>query len=147
LGEILKQLDLDQTFFVQMAVFAALFFALSRIFFQPFLKLFQKRYDRTVHDKEAAAKLMSQALAKLEDYKQQLATERSAARAEYETIIASAKADEAALMSQAREEAKKITQATAESISKQREEIKAQLEKDTDDLARTISEKLLSRKL
>jgi len=144
-GAILQQLGLDQTFFIQFAIIAGLFLILANLYFKPFLKLFEARHKRTVQDREAAEKLMALAQTKFEEYKKSLAEERASARKEFEIVLAQSKKEESAILSQARDEAKKITQETMESISKQREAITKQLDADVESLAKSISEKLLSR--
>ncbi len=143
---IFQQLGLDHTFFYQLAIFCVLFFLLSRLYFKPFLSLFETRHKRTVADREAAEKLMAQAQTKFDDYKRRLTEERLNARKEYEMILAEAKKEEALLLGQAREEAKKITQTAIDAIGKQRGELKRELEGDIETLAKTVSEKLLLRK-
>ena len=146
MNDILEQLELNQTFFIQLALFAVVFLILSQVYFKPFLKLFDIRHQKTVRDREMADKLMADAKEKLESYRKRMADERSAAKKEYETVLAEAKKHEAEFLAKAREEAKKITQEAVDAISKQRGALKAQLEKDVEAFASTISEKLLSRK-
>ena len=147
MGAILDQLGLDQTFFIELALFAFVFLVLSNLYFKPFLRLFEARHKRTVQDREAAEKLMAQAQARLEEYKQRLADERMTARQEYENIMLEAKKEETLLLQQARDESKKITQEAAASITQQHEQLKKLLEADVESLAKTISEKLLLRKV
>jgi F-type H+-transporting ATPase subunit b len=146
-GEIFVQLGLDKTFFYQMAIFAGLFFILAKLYFKPFMNLFEIRHKRTVEDRDAAEKLMAEADAKFEQYKKRLAEERTAAKKEYEAIITDARKQESALLAHAREEAKKIQQEANDSIHAQREQLKKQLEADVESLANGISERLLSRKV
>jgi F-type H+-transporting ATPase subunit b len=143
----LQQLGLDQTLFIQFAIFAVLYLVLNYAFFRPFLKLFQIRHRRTVEDREAAEKMVKQADAKFAEYKQRLAEERQAAKRELDATIEQAKKEEAAILGVAREEARKITQEASESIGKQRDQLRKQLELDVELLARNISEKLISRKV
>jgi F-type H+-transporting ATPase subunit b len=146
-GEIAKQLGLDQTFFIQLAIFAGLFFILAKLYFKPFMNLFEIRHKRIVEDREAAEKLMSEADAQFEQYKKRLADERAIAKKEYEAIIADARREESHMLSRARDEAKKIQQEANDSIHQQREQLKKQLEADVESLANGISERLLSRKV
>lgn len=145
MDSILDQLALDRTFFYQLFIFSGLFYFLSRIYFKPFLELFESRHQKTVADREAAEKLMTQANAQLEEYKKRLTEERIKARREYESILNEAKKEEALILSQAREEAKKITQGTLESVQQQREQVRQQLEKEVDGLAKSVAESLLKR--
>lgn len=146
MSAILEQLGLDQSFFIQLAIFAVLFLMLGHGFFRPFLKLLQNRHQRTVADKAAAEKLMVQAEAKFEEYKKRISDERAEVRKEVEAVLQAARNEETAILNHARDEAKKITQAAADSVAAQREELKKKIEGDVEALAQTISEKLLSRK-
>ena len=147
MSAILEQLELNQTFFIQLVLFAVLFLLLKPLYFKPFLKLFEARHKSTVADQEAAEKLMADAQAKLDEYKRKLSEERAAARKEFDALIDQAKKEEAAFLQHAREEAKKITQAAAESASQQHEELKKKLDIEVESLAHAISEKLLLRKV
>ncbi len=135
MSAVIQQLGLDQTFFYQFIIFWVVFLLLAHIFFRPFLRLFEARHKRTVEDREAAEKLYAQAEAKFEEYKK------------HDAAVAQAKKEEAAVLHAAREEAKKITHEAADSIAKQREQLKKSLEGEVDQLARTISERLVSRKV
>lgn len=147
MNALLSQLELDQSFFVELAIFAGLFFFLSKFYFKPFLKLFEARHKKTIEDRESAEKLLEQANAKLEEYKRVLAEERAAARREIEHALQEARKQEAKLVAEAREEAKKITQEAVHSVSRQRDQLKKQLEADVESMAQAVSEKLLSRKV
>lgn len=147
MSAILEQLELNQTFFIQLAIFAVLFFVLSQTYFKPFLELFEARHKKTVEDREAAERLLQQAESRFEEYQRKLIQEKSIARKEYEEILTQAKKEEAALLSRAREEAKRITQEAADSVAAQRETLRKQLEADVEGLAQNISERLLSRKI
>lgn len=144
MSEILEQLELNNTFFIQFALFAALFVLLAQIYFRPFLKLFELRHKKMVADKQSAERLVEQADAKFAEYTKKLTEERLLARQEYETLLVTTKAEEAAILNQAREEAKKITKEAAESISLQREQLRHQLEVDVESIAQQISKTLLS---
>ncbi len=147
MSAILEQLEINNSFFIQLAIFAVLFLILSNFYFKPFMRLFEMRHQKTVADREAAERLMVQADARFEEYKSRLAQERLAARKEFEAALSEAKKEESAILAHAREEAKKITQAAAESVTQQREQLKKELEADVEGMARAISEKLLSRKV
>lgn len=147
MNEVLEQLGLDNTFFIEFAIFFVLFLLLSNLYFKPFLKLFQARHKKTVEDRETAEKMVIEAQAKLNEYKKILHDERMATRAEYEKALNVVKKHETEQMNKARDEARKITQQTLESIEKQREDLKKQLSADVETLAQSISERLLSRKV
>lgn len=143
MGTVLQQLDLDQTFFIQFAIFFFVFLVIPNLFFKPFQALIERRHDRTVSDKEKARLLVIQADQKFEEYKTKLTQERVRARAEFEKIIAQVKAEEAAILAEARAEAKKITQAASENIQAQAVQVRRALEADVESIALQISDTLL----
>jgi F-type H+-transporting ATPase subunit b len=144
--ELLNQLGLDNTFFIELAIIAALFFALSHLYFRPFLKLFEARHKKTVEDREAASRLLGQAHSKLEEYKRLLAEERLLNKRALDAALAEAKKKEYEFLAEARNESKKITQEASDSVNQQRENLKKQLQSDVDAIAKSISDRLLSRK-
>lgn len=145
MGPILQQLGLDQTFFIQFAIFFFVFLVIPNLFFRPFQALIEKRHERTIKDKEKAQQLVIQADQKFEEYKTKLGQERARARAEFEKVISQVKAEEAAILNEARGEAKKITQTAAESIQEQSAQLRRSLEADVESLALQISDTLLKR--
>jgi len=144
-AEILAQLGIDQTLYVQFAVFAVIFLIVPTLFFRPFMKLLEARHQKTVTDRERAEELVKQANAKLEEFKTRMTEERVRARAEHERVIAEVKLEEARILGVAREEAKKITQVSAESIQNQSTQLKRALEADVEGLALQISDMLTKR--
>ncbi len=145
MNELLEQLSLDQTFFVELALIAVIFFALSQLYFKPFLKLIQARHKKTIEDREAAERLVQQADSKMAEYQRFLAEERTRLKKTVEAALLEAKKEESAILTQARDEAKKITHETLESIQQQQATLKSQLQADVEVLAESISERLLSR--
>lgn len=145
MSQILEQLELNQSFFIQFFIFATVFVVLSQVYFKPFMKLFHLRHERTIADTEAAAKLMNQAQLKLEEYKEIISKEQKSARSDFEVALNEAKKKETEILSQAREEAKKITQNAIEIISKEKLQIQKQLEQEVDALAQKMTDKLLSK--
>ncbi|MBC7384651.1 MAG: ATP synthase F0 subunit B [Cryobacterium sp.] len=145
MAAILAQLDLNSTFFVQFAVFTVIFFIVPTVFFKPFQKLIEARHQKTVADRERAEELVKQANAKLEEFRARMNEERTLARAEFERAMGEVKAEESKIMTGAREEAKRITQAALESIQSQSTSLKRSLEADVEGLSLQISDMLTKR--
>lgn len=144
---LLDQLGLNRTFFVELGIFTVLFLTLSQIYFRPFLKLFESRHKKTVEDKEAAERLMIQAQTKFEEYKRLLTEERIASKKSFDQALSEAKKQETEIIAQARDEAKRITLEAAESVNQQRDRLSQQLNREVELVARSIVEKLVSRKI
>ncbi len=147
MNALLDQLELNNSFFIELGIIAVLFVVLSNLFFRPFLKLFEMRNKRTVEDKKAAEILMAQASAKLDEYKRLLEEEKRLAKKEYEIVLTEARKQEAEILAQAREQAKKMTQDAVDSVNRQRENLRKQLDLDVEEVVQNISERLLSRKI
>lgn len=143
MAAILGQLGIDHTFYIQFGIFFVLFLVIPNLFFKPFQKLIEERHQKTSADADKAGQLVAQANAKMEEYKTRLNEERSRIRAEIEKSIALTKAEETKILGEAREEAKKITQAATDSIQSQAAQLKRSLEADVEGLALQISETLL----
>ena len=54
MSEILEQLEVNQTFVIQFALFAIFFIALSAIYLKPFQKIIEKRNQSLKNDVEGA---------------------------------------------------------------------------------------------
>ena len=147
MSEILNQLGLDKTLFIQLGIYALVFAALSQIFFKPFLRLIEIRNKKTIQDRESAERILSQAQEKLTDYTRQLTAARLEAKAAYDTVIEQAKKEEAEVLSQARNEAKTITQDALRDMDQQASKLRKDLETEVDTMARAVTEKLLLRKV
>ncbi len=146
MGGIIQQLGLDQSFFVQFGIIALVFTVLGNLFFRPFQKLIDARHQRLVADREAAEKLVAQADAKYEEYKQRLMEERQAARRDFDSLMTAARREEAQILGAARDEARKITQQASESAAQQHQQLKNQLELEVEGLANAVSDNLLVRR-
>ena len=146
MAEILKQLGVDSTYFIQFAIFLGVFFILGRLYFKPVLKQIQLRNQKTIQDAQAAAEILNQATAKMKEYEEQLKSARQSAQVEMERILKEARKEEADLISTARDEAKRITQEVATEAQKIRETVRKDFEKDADQLAQVLADKLIAKK-
>jgi F-type H+-transporting ATPase subunit b len=144
-NELLEQLSLDQTFFIELALLAAIFFALSHLYFKPFLKLIQARHKKTIEDREAAERLSQQAQARLAEYQRMIHEEKVRVKMQLDAALLEARKQEEQILAKAKDEAKKITQEALSSVQNQRESLKEQIRTDVETLAQGISERLLSR--
>ncbi len=145
MNELLEQLSLDQTFFTELALVAVTFLALSQFYFKPFLELIEARHKKTVEDRESAERIAQQAEAKLAQYQRTLGAERARIKKQFEVALQEAKKQESLILSQAREEAKRLTQEAVDAVHKQREGLSAQIQAEVEQFAQSISERLLSR--
>ncbi len=143
MSSIVATFGLDRSLFYHFALFLILFTLMRALFFDPFMGLIQERRKRTLADRELAAKLLEDAGKKLSEYESRLASARQQARKEMDLLIGEARKKEADTLANAREESKKITQATLHELESQRASLQKDLSKEVDAMASTISERLI----
>lgn len=90
---------------------------------------------------------MAQAEDRLREYTERLTAARLSAKAVLDQSLEQAKKEEADIFSNARNEAKKITQEASAAIEKQAEVLRAELKNEVDVMAKSVTEKLLLRKV
>ena len=146
MAAIIEQLGLDSTFFYQLAIFFVLFAFLGRVYFAPFLKLFQERHQRTVADREAAEAMLAQANEKFAEYQEKLADARLRARRELEEALSAGQREEHEILARARDEAKRLTQGALQEVEAERTRLKAALDTDAEGLAKSIVDHLMVKK-
>jgi len=140
---ILDQLGLNQTYFVQFALFMAAFFLLGQFYFKPFLKLIEAR-NKAIHSNRAEADLaVAKARDMLETYQSQIRSERLQAKKQLEDALAEARKEEEKVIGAARAEARDIALSAAQELSKQEAQIRANLANDVEAMAAQLSSKLL----
>jgi len=143
---LLKQLHIDQSLFVQLAIFTLLFLILSQIYFKPFLNLIQRRHEKTVEDRIKAERLAKEANEKIQLYRARLQEERKKFRADYENLVLESRQKEQEIISEARTKAKLITETSLKEARAQKERLKQELQSEVQGMAKNIADNLLLRK-
>lgn len=146
MAALLEQLQIDQTFFIQFGIVVVGFFLVSQVYLKPFLKLIEKRHEKTIENQRKAKELTEQAHAKLEEYKARLDKGREGFADSVKTLLEDAKKEEHALLTAARDEAKKISTETQTAIAKQKAEVLRSLDAEVVSLAKAVSDKVLTTK-
>jgi F-type H+-transporting ATPase subunit b len=144
--QIFTQLGVNSTLLIQFATVAVVFLYLSKFFFEPYLKLFDLRHKHLVEDRETANKLIEEGNKKLASYNQTLASARREARAILDKTILEAKMQEAEILNDAREAAKKIQAEAAASLEQQRIAVNKVLATDLEKYVQQAAEKIVLRK-
>jgi F0F1-type ATP synthase membrane subunit b/b' len=144
-GDILTQLKIDETFFIQLGLIFFIVTVLSFSYFKPFYVLFEQRHKRTSEDLKAAEETLQLANAKLAEYKQRIHDERVQIRQELENAILNAKKEEATLLGHARSEAKAVVQEAQQALDAQRSTLKASIAAELDGMAQVAIDKLVGK--
>jgi F-type H+-transporting ATPase subunit b len=138
-------IDIDATFFVQIANFLVLILILGRILYRPLLRVLEERRQRTEGTRAMVEKVDEQGAELLVSYEADMAVARSAARATVQERAVQAEADVERLLSDVHQQVDKEGAAAAEALQRRREELVTELAPDTTALARQIATKVLGR--
>lgn len=140
-------IDLDGTFFLQLAIFVVAFFVLRALLFKPAIALFEAREEAIEGAARDALQFEREAEEKETAFAEQMRDVRLKGAALREELRAKGKADEAELLSEVRSETdKELTEAEAQ-LTKAAEEARAKIQAETPALARQIASKLLDREV
>lgn len=141
---MIDQLGLNQTYFYQLGLFLVAFVILRATYFGPIARLIDLRHKRTVADNAEAEKLEQQNATQIQDFKDRLSVVRLEIRMERDKAIAEARKQDAQVIAQAREDAKKITQEAVAQAEAARSTALKSLGSEIDSLASGLTKKLLS---
>jgi F-type H+-transporting ATPase subunit b len=135
------------TVVIQVVGFLALWFLLSKFLFKPFIAVLEERENRTDGLKAAAASLTAEAEKLRTEYESAIAKANEEGAAVKETILHEARQTREKLLADARTQA-------AERLAKVREEIQREIGKGRESalheaaaIARQMAEKVLGRKV
>ena len=139
--------DFDALFVLQMLLFIALVVALKPLLFEPVLKVFEEREKRTDGAREQARQMQRRAGELLVKYESELRRIGEVAAQERDKIRAETGKLEAEILSEAREATTRIIDHGRQQIAEQVEQIRFDLGKRSEQLARDIASQALGRSL
>lgn len=138
-------IDFDLTFIIQMLFFLALVVALKPLLFDPLLKVFEAREERTEGAKDSARQMQNEAGALLERYEAELLRVNAVAAEERDKIRAETSRLESEILQEARDATAAIIEAGRRDISDQVQKIRFDLGKQSEQLGRDIASRALGR--
>ena len=131
-GDILTQMGIDDTVWIQLVVFSILFIVLRFLFFGPFLRLIELRESATLGEEAEANELNRKAEEQETGYKEKLSQVRQTARSAHDDLIAAKKTEASGTVAEARSRNKgNIEEARAEIMQESArtlEELKGQVD-------------------
>lgn len=146
MSEILEQLEVNQTFFIQFGLFAVFFISLSAIYLKPFQKIIEKRNQSLKNDVEGAAELLKSVESKLQEYEKQLSQFRTEAKTKYELALTEARAQEDAAIHKHKEELKKEYLKVLEQFQGEKSKVESELKTQVAAMADSLAQKVLAGK-
>jgi len=139
-------IDLDSTFFFQLAIFVILFFFLRSVVFKPVLAVLQARETATDGAKDEARDLEAQAKEKLSTFEAEMTRVRVELAADRDKLRKDGAGLERELLARARTDADAILDEAAKAIATESTKIRGEMQSRIPGLASDIAEKLLGRK-
>ena len=137
--------DFDKGVFLQMAMFAVAIILLKPLLFDPMLRLFALREERTDGARAEARKMQEKAAEILRNYESEVARVRADATVERDEMRKETLKMEAALLENARARAEKIAEEGQAQIAQAIEALKVDLEQQAAQLSTQIVSSILGR--
>ncbi len=145
--DLQRQLGIDASFFTQFVIFLVVFAWLQVVYFGPFLKLIQRREEKSGGLSEEAAKLEEEANRAEQEYKDALVGARRKASAERERVLTEARKQANDLVGAARAQAKIKLEQSREGAVRAAETDLAALRGQVGSVASMLVEKLTRTKV
>ncbi len=146
MSQILEQLEVNQTFLIQFALFAVFFFTLSAIYLKPFQKIIEKRNQALKNDVEGAAELLKSVELKLQEYEKTLSQIRVDAKNQHDQALLAARAQEDAALLKHKEELKKEYLKVLGQFQDDKLKVESELKTQVAAMADAITQKVLAGK-
>jgi F-type H+-transporting ATPase subunit b len=145
--EILGQLGLDQTVWIQLGFFILSYLFLSRFLFKPYLRNLKYRKKNTGGALNEAAQLATITERLAIDYQGKMKKQNEVADQEYSKLKSAGAKEEEKLVSEARIRANKLLDETKKKISSEVTKTKEELRTQIPQISGLIASRLLGRNL
>lgn len=140
-------ISLDISILYQIILFVLLWLALNKILFQPYLQLLSEREQKTTGAQQDSSDLEHEAARLRAQYEDKIGQARSAAAAERERILQSAREERESILGRAREEAEQYLTRGRQEIATALEAERRLATAEATAIAVEIASKLLGRKV
>jgi len=144
MSQILEQLEINQTFFIQFILFGVFFFVLSELYLKPFQRLIEKRQQKLTDDLQGSAELLKTVESKLADYEKSLASARLEAAKQYDLALAEGRAREEAEISKVKDQVKQEYLEASKALQAERSRVEAELKAQVEALSDSMVNKVLA---
>ncbi len=138
-------INLDWTLPIASLVFLIALFALNQLLFKPVFRVLDERRAKTVDLRHQAQEKLGYQRALLDQYQARVKEERQAGYKLTDSRKAGAVTERQQRLSQARQEAERLVKQAKEDVEAEREAAKAQLQRESREIARLITTRVLQR--
>lgn len=142
---ILESIGLDQTLFIQFAIFFVTYIFINQLVFKPYNKAFEERTKKTVGNQGLAEQALEETKVLELEYEQKARMINSEFKTIYDASKAEALHEYDRLISEARENAKNVLTANRKKIANELEKAKLDLSKEVPLVSDAIVSKLLGK--
>ncbi len=139
--------DFDKSVFLQMILFSLLIVALKPLLFDPMLRVFTLREEKTEGAKSEARAMQERAAEILSNYEKEVAKVRAEATAERDSLRKETARVEAEILEQARSAAERIVNEGRTQLEAEIALLQSDLEKQTAALATELSRQVVGKEL
>lgn len=143
--EIIHQLGINQTAFVQFAIFIAIFFFLNAYVFTPYYKALEVRESRTLGGEDLALEFQKKATDLHSEYQLKAKEVTSKIKSIYDAQRNDAAKEYDVIVTKARAEAATLLEGNDRSIAQSIQATAAALKAETKNVAVAITQKLLGK--
>lgn len=143
--EILQQLHLNGTFFIQFAIFALAYLVLTRVLFQPYAKALDERENRTKGGEDLAVELHGKADQLRQQYEAKARLVSGNVKTIFDDYRTEANHEFGLIVSKARAESQKVIESARSKVSVEISAAQQQLTSEIQLVMQEISRKLLAK--
>jgi F-type H+-transporting ATPase subunit b len=140
-------ISLDYSVVYQIILFLVLWVVLSKILFQPYLRLLEEREHKTTGAQHDSLDLEHEGARLRAQYEEKIAQAQAAGYATKETILQQARRERERVLTQAREEAMKLLQGVRLEVESQMQKERQFAATEAGILAQEMVNKILGRKV
>lgn len=141
--DILNQLEINHTFFIQFLIFGAFFSLMSFIYLKPFQRLLEKRSARLNDDVASAAELLKTVDQKLKQYEEAILNTRITAAKQYEEALSAVRAKEEHAIALVKEDLKKDYARAAHLLQEEKLKVESELKLQVNQMSDSAVSKIL----
>lgn len=136
---------LDYTILYQVILTVLLWLVLSKLVFQPYLKMFEQREQKTLGATHEAANLEREGARLKAEYEERIAQAQESGRVAKEAILQAAREQRDQILSAARDEASAVLERVREDIRRQLESERRAVAANAAAVAQSMASRILGR--
>jgi F0F1-type ATP synthase membrane subunit b/b' len=144
MSQFLEQLEINNTFLYQFALFGVFFFILSQVYLKPFQRLIEKRNHKLNDDVQSSAELLKNIDSKMVEFEKAISQTRAEAAKSYESALTDVRAREDAVIAQVKDELKKEHMKAVNHLQEEKLKVESELKLQLNQISDSVVQKILA---